>query len=156
VWTCISSVLHETLTDKHRFAPLLEKNATLIAPSKVIITGSVAGIAVGSLGQYAAYSYAASKAAVLHLTRNLAVELGPRHIRVNGIAPGFFPSKMANAIMGAQGGVEELSKASPNGRVGEAEDVAAAVVFLSSRAAGHVNGDTLVLDGGRMLAGSRL
>lgn len=48
------------------------------------MTGSVAGLAVGSMGQYAAFSYSASKAAVLHLARNLAVELGPRHILVNG------------------------------------------------------------------------
>ncbi|KAF2277181.1 NAD(P)-binding protein [Westerdykella ornata] len=139
-----------------KFAPLLTKRATTASPSRVIVTGSVAGIAVGSLGASAAYSYAASKAAVLHLVRNLAVELGPRHILVNGIAPGFFPSKMANVLMERSGGVEALERANPNGRVGRPEDVAAAVVFLSSRAAGHVNGDTIVLDGGKMLGSARL
>lgn len=119
-------------------------------PSKVIITSSVAGLAVGSLGATASYSYSASKAAVIHLTRNLAVELGPRHILVNSIAPGFFPSKMANELLKRSGGVDALSKANPNGRLGKAEDVAAAVVYLSSRAGGHVNGETVVLDGGKI------
>ena len=63
---------------------------------------------------------------------------------------------MANELIEMNGGKEELSRVSPNGRVGEAEDVAAAVVFLSSRAGGHINGDTLVLDGGNMLASARL
>lgn len=61
---------------------------------------------------------------------------------------------MANVLMEKSGGTEALNKANPNGRVGRAEDIAAAVVFLSSRAGGHVNGDTIVLDGGKML-GSR-
>jgi NAD(P)-dependent dehydrogenase (short-subunit alcohol dehydrogenase family) len=93
---------------------------------------------------------------VLHLARNLAVELGPKHILVNAIAPGFFMSKMAAGLMEAQGGEEELGKQSPNGRVGRPEDIAGAVVFLSSRAGGHVNGDTIVLDGGKILGSSRL
>ena len=93
---------------------------------------------------------------MLHLARNLAIELGPRHVLVNGIAPGFFMSKMAAGLINAQGGEEALGRQSPNGRVGRPEDVAAAVVYLSSRAGGHVNGDTIVLDGGKMLAGGRL
>ncbi|KAF1844435.1 bile acid 7-dehydroxylase 1/3 [Cucurbitaria berberidis CBS 394.84] len=139
-----------------RFAPLLEKAGSREDPSRVIITGSVAGIGAGSLGESGAYSYAASKAAVLHLARNLAVELGPRHILVNSIAPGFFMSKMAAGLMEKIGGVEALNKSSPNGRVGKPEDVAAAVVFLSSRAGGHVNGDTLVLDGGKIWGSGKL
>lgn len=111
---------------------------------------------VGSIGKVGAYSYAASKAAVLHLARNLAVELGPRHILVNGIAPGFFMSKMAKDLINQQGGEEALGKESPNGRVGRPEDVAATVVFLSSRAGGHVNGETVRLDGGKLLGSNRL
>jgi NAD(P)-dependent dehydrogenase (short-subunit alcohol dehydrogenase family) len=139
-----------------KFTPLLAKNATLDDHSRVIVTGSVAGLTVGSLGDAGAYSYAASKAAVLHLARNLAVELGPKRILVNGIAPGFFMSKMAKGLMEQSGGVDELEKANPNGRVGRPEDVAAAVVYLSSRAGGHVNGDTIVLDGGKIWGSSRL
>lgn len=140
-----------------RFAPLLQKNATLENPSRVIVTGSISGIGLGSVHtKNAAPAYSASKAAVLHLARNLAVELGPRHILVNGLAPGFFPTKMADGIIGAGGGEEAMAKLSPNGRLGRPEDVAAAVVYLCSRGSGHVNGDTIVLDGGKLLASSVL
>jgi NAD(P)-dependent dehydrogenase (short-subunit alcohol dehydrogenase family) len=140
-----------------RFAPLLQKNATLDEPSRVLVTGSVAGIGVGTVGNAnATFGYSASKAAVLHLARNLAVELGPRHILVNGIAPGFFPSKMANGLLEQSGGQEAMAKGSPNGRLGRAEDIAGVVVFLCSRAASHVNGDTVVIDGGKILASGKL
>ncbi|KAH7055840.1 gluconate 5-dehydrogenase [Macrophomina phaseolina] len=133
-----------------KFAPLLEKAATKESPARAIVTGSVAGIGIGATGPHGTPAYSASKAAVLHLARNLAVELGPRGILVNGIAPGFFPSKMANGLMELSGGQEQLAATSPNRRLGQLEDIAAAVVYLSSRAAGHVNGDTIVLDGGKL------
>lgn len=88
----------EDETNGDRFAPLLQKNATIEDPSRVIITASVAGIGIGTLGKNATFGYSASKAAVIHLAKNLAVELGPRHILTNAIAPGFFPSKMANDL----------------------------------------------------------
>ncbi|EMD58603.1 hypothetical protein GGP41_006058 [Bipolaris sorokiniana] len=140
-----------------KFAPLLTKAASVQDPARVIVTGSVAGIGTGSVGgDSAAFSYAVSKAAVLHLVRNLAVELGPRHVLVTGIAPGFFASKMTDVVMQQAGGEEALGKATPNGRVGRPEDIAAAVVFLSSRAGSHVNGDTIVLDGGKIHGGVKL
>ncbi|KAF2653072.1 NAD(P)-binding protein, partial [Lophiostoma macrostomum CBS 122681] len=139
-----------------KFAPLLQKRATIDDPSRVIVTSSVAGIGVGSMGENAAYSYSASKAAVLHLARNLAVELGPRHILVNGLAPGFFPTKIAKVILERYGGEEKMSKESPNQRLGRPEDIAAAVVYLCSRAGGHVNGNTLVIDGGKILGSTKL
>jgi len=139
-----------------KLTPLLTKAATVQDPSRVIVTGSVAGIGVGSLGETGSWSYSASKAAVLHLARNLAVELGPRHILVNGIAPGFFMSKMAGVLMEKAGGEEALGKTNPNGRVGKPEDIAAAVVYLSSRTGGHVNGDTIVLDGGKIHGSNKL
>ncbi|KAF2433580.1 gluconate 5-dehydrogenase [Tothia fuscella] len=140
-----------------KFAPLLEAKATQEDPSRVLITGSVAGIGVGTvLGPNSTFSYSASKAAVLHLTRNLAVELGPRNILTNAIAPGFFPSKMASGMIGEYGGIEKLAKSNPNGRLGQPEDIAGTVVFLCSRAAGHVNGDITVIDGGKMISAGRL
>lgn len=139
-----------------RFAPLLRKRATLENPSRVVCTASIAGIGIGSIGENATPGYSASKAAVLHLARNLAVTLGPEGILVNSIAPGFFPTRMANGLMELSGGVEELAKANPNKRLGRPEDVAGTVVYLCSRAASHVNGGHVVLDGGSVLGRSRL
>lgn len=87
---------------------------------------------------------------MIHLTRNLAVELGPRHILSNSIAPGFFPSKMASGLIAKYGGEEELGQLNPNGRLGRPEDFAGTVVFLASRAASHINGACVTLDGGGM------
>ena len=134
-----------------RFAPLLRKQASQNDPSRVVITASIAGIGVGTLGENATFGYSASKAAALHLTKNLALELGPQHILVNAIAPGFFPTKMASGLMELSGGVKKLAAASPNRRLGMPEDIAGTIVFLCSRAAGHVNGQPVVLDGGSVL-----
>ena len=95
-------------------------------------------------------------AAAIHLTRNLAVELGPRHILCNSIAPGFFPSKMASGLMELQGGEEAMAAQNPNGRLGRPEDIAGAVVYLSSRASSHVNGACITLDGGTLWGRGRL
>lgn len=136
-----------------KFAPLLTANASLDDPSRVIITGSVAGLGVGSLGDNATFSYSASKAAVIHLAKNLALELGPRGVITNAIAPGFFPSKMASGLIEQQGGLKALGEQSPNGRLGRAEDIAGTVVYLGSRAGSHLNGAVVVLDGGSILKG---
>jgi NAD(P)-dependent dehydrogenase (short-subunit alcohol dehydrogenase family) len=129
---------------------MLQKKGTIEDPSRVIITASVAGIGIGSLGNNATFGYSASKAAVIHLTKNLAVELGPRHILVNAIAPGFFPSKMASGLIGLSGGMEQLAAKNPNKRLGKPEDIAGLVVFLSSRASSHINGATITVDGGEV------
>lgn len=122
----------------------------------MVVTASIAGIGIGSLGENATFGYSASKAAVLHLARNLAVELGPRGILVNSIAPGFFPTKMANGLMELTGGTDELAKANPNKRLGKAEDIAGTVVYLCSRAASHLNGAHIVIDGGSVVGRSKL
>lgn len=93
---------------------------------------------------------------MIHLTRNLAVELGPRHILCNSIAPGFFPSKMASGLMDMQGGEAVMAKANPNGRLGKPEDIAGTVVYLASRASSHCNGANITLDGGGLWAKGRL
>lgn len=130
----------------------MQKKATIADPSRIIITASIAGIGVGSGGPNATFGYSASKAAVIHLAKNLAVELGPRHILVNSIAPGLFPSKMANDLIRMAGGAEQRAAKNPNGRLGQAEDIAGLVVFLSSRASSHINGATITVDGGEVLA----
>ena len=138
-----------------KLEPLMRKG-TIDDPARIIITGSVAGLGVGTMGENATYGYSASKAAVIHLAKNLAVELGPRFISCNAIAPGFYPSKMASGLMELQGGVDTLAKATPNQRVGHPEDIAGLVVFLASRAATHLNGAVIATDGGAILGRTKL
>ncbi|KAF2231390.1 NAD(P)-binding protein [Viridothelium virens] len=140
-----------------KFAPLLSKNATVDEPSRVLTTASVAGLGIGSVGtENSTPAYSASKAAVIHLTRNLAIELGPRHILCNSIAPGFFPTKMTNELMRLSGGRKALEEANPNGRLGLPEDIAALAVFLCGRGSGHINGETVAIDGGKLWARAKL
>jgi NAD(P)-dependent dehydrogenase (short-subunit alcohol dehydrogenase family) len=123
--------------------PLLEAAATPGQPARVINVGSVDGLHVPILETYA---YTASKAAVHHLTRHLARNLGPRGITVNAIAPGPFQSKMMKATLELHG--EEFAKASPLGRVGEPADMAGAAIYLASRASAWVTGVVIPVDGG--------
>ncbi|KIX93238.1 uncharacterized protein Z520_11093 [Fonsecaea multimorphosa CBS 102226] len=139
-----------------KFAPLLQKRASTENPSRVIVTASVAGIGVGSLGENATFAYSASKAAAIHLAKNLAVELGPRGIITNAVAPGFYPTKMASGLMELQGGQAALAAEVPNKRLGRPEDIAGLVVFLSSRAASHINGAVITTDGGSVLSRGKL
>ncbi|KAF8473556.1 hypothetical protein BDZ91DRAFT_714932 [Kalaharituber pfeilii] len=133
-------------------APLLTPPTPSSPPSRVITLGSIAGIIPGVTNSpYSTFGYSASKAAVHHLTRNLALELGPRGILVNCIAPGFFPSKMADGLIGAEGGIEELGRQNPNGRLGRPEDIAGTLVWLCGKAGEHVNGVIVPLDGGKRL-----
>ncbi|KAH7141229.1 hypothetical protein B0J13DRAFT_54059 [Dactylonectria estremocensis] len=138
------------------FTPMLQQTASLRDPSRVIITASVAGLGIGTVGAQGTYGYSASKAAAIHLGRNLAIELGPRHITVNSICPGFFPSKMSNGLIAMSGGADEIGKANPMGRLGLPEDIAGVVVYLASRAGSHVNGEAIAIDGGAMWAKGEL
>jgi len=139
-----------------KFEPLLKKRASTENPSRIIVTASVAGLGVGTLGENATYAYSASKAAVIHLAKNLAVELGPRGIVTNAVAPGFYPTKMASGLMELQGGQAALAAEVPNKRLGQPEDIAGLVVFLSSRAASHINGAVITTDGGSLLSRGKL
>ncbi|KAL1952521.1 hypothetical protein VTO42DRAFT_5089 [Malbranchea cinnamomea] len=139
-----------------KFEPLLRRRASLEDPSRIIITGSVTGLGIGTLGANATYGYSVSKAAAMHLAKQLAVELGPRGILTNAIAPGFFPTKMTTGLMEKEGGQSKFAADTPNRRLGRPEDVAALVVFLASRAGSHINGEIITTDGGSLLAKGRL
>lgn len=136
--------------------PLLEAAASKEDPARVLVIGSTAGCNVPHVGDHGTIMYSTSKAAVNHLARNLAVELGPKNITSNIIAPGFFPSKLAQGLISNLGGVEELSKDNPMGRLGEPEDIAGVAVFLCSRAGGYVNGVDISVDGAARLSAGRL
>lgn len=109
---------------------------------RIINMTSVVGI-MGNAGQA---NYAASKAGLIGLTKAMARELAPRGITVNAIAPGFIVSPMTDAL--EEAARERLASQIPLGRLGTAEDVAAAVEFLASDAAAYVTGQVLPVDGG--------
>ncbi|KIX91960.1 uncharacterized protein Z520_12349 [Fonsecaea multimorphosa CBS 102226] len=120
------------------FAPLLEAAGTPEDPARVVVVSSTAGTNVHHVGEHGTIMYSASKAAAHHLTRNLAVELGPRNITTNTVAPGFFPSKLANGLIEILGGEEDLKKSNPRQRLGMPEDIAGVMLFLTSPVAGYM------------------
>ena len=109
---------------------------------RIVNIGSV----VGSIGNAGQVNYAASKAGMLGFTRALAREVGSRNITVNCVAPGFIDTDMTRSLKPEQ--KTALLGQVPLGRLGEASDVAAAVLFLASPAAGYVTGSTLHVNGG--------
>ncbi|KAH6882519.1 hypothetical protein BKA58DRAFT_20791 [Alternaria rosae] len=137
------------------FAPLLERAGTRQSPSRVIIVSSTAGTTVPHVGEHGTIMYSISKAAAHHLSRQLAVELGPRNITTNTVAPGFFPSKLANGLIEMLGGQQELEDNNPRKRLGEPEDIAGVMVFLCSPAGAYINGEDIAVDGGMRLASGR-
>jgi len=138
------------------FTPMLSASGTPRDPSRVIIVSSTAGTNVHHVGDHGTIMYSASKAAAHHLSRNFAVELGPRNITTNTVAPGFFPSKLANGLIELLGGQDELERENPRGRLGEPEDIAGVMLFLCSRAGNYINGEYISVDGGARLGAGRL
>lgn len=126
--------------------PLLRRSARAEAPARVINIGSIAGLKPAGLH---AYSYAASKAAILMLTRDLAADLAKDDITVNAVVPGFFPSRMtAHLRDDAHGIPPEVIEQIPLRRFGRPEDIAGTVIFMCSRAGAYLTGTQIVLDGG--------
>jgi NAD(P)-dependent dehydrogenase (short-subunit alcohol dehydrogenase family) len=125
------------------FLPLLEEAATQDDPARIVNVGSIDGLHVPPMHTY---SYSSSKAALHHLTRVLARELGPRHVTVNAVAPGPFESKMMAATLDAFG--KEIAARAPLGRIGRPDDMAGVVVYLTSRAGSYVTGSVIAVDGG--------
>ena len=121
--------------------PLLKKAATDHL-AKVLHIASIDGV---SVNPQETYSYAASKAGLIHLTRRMALKLAPERIAVSAIAPGAFASTMNKD---ARDRGDEIAKRIPLGRIGTPEDMAGAAIYLASRAGDYVVGSTLIVDGG--------
>ena len=128
------------------FIRLLEKAATSVDPARVINIGSMDGLHIPTVAHTGTFAYTSSKAAVHHLTRHLAVTLAPRHITVNAIAPGFFPSKMTEYIFGEH--LADIEENSLEKRVGKPEEMAAVAIYLCSKGGAYTNGAVIPVDGG--------
>jgi dehydrogenase/reductase SDR family member 4 len=116
--------------------------------------GSIVTIA-STAGLYPAAglgAYGVSKAALIQLTKQLAMELGDRHIRVNAVAPGTVQTRFAEALWKDEGTGNQLRKLISMGRFGQPNEVANAVTFLTSDAASYINGAVLTIDGGFVYA----
>ena len=120
----------------------LRKAASKERPAKVINVASVDGIGVNP---QETYSYAASKAGLIHLTKRLALRLIADNIVMSAIAPGAFASDMNIA---ARDNPEAVARRIPANRIGTEEDMAGAAIYLASRAGDYVVGATIVVDGG--------
>ncbi|HEX6707892.1 MAG TPA: SDR family oxidoreductase [Albitalea sp.] len=117
-----------------------------LRPAKVINIASIDGVSVNPMETY---SYAASKAGLIHLTKRMSLRLIQDNIVVNAIAPGAFASDMNRDARDHAG---EVSARVPAGRIGQDDDMAGAAIYLASRAGDYVVGTTLVVDGGVTLA----
>ncbi len=126
-----------------RFLPLLRAGASAERPSTVINIGSVGALKIGPREVYA---YQASKAAIHWLVKALAKKLGPEHITVNAIAPGFFESDMT--VITSDAMREMVVSMVPRRRTGEAADMAGAAIYLASRAGAYVTGSVIPVEGG--------
>ncbi|MFT4510619.1 SDR family oxidoreductase [Caballeronia sp. 15711] len=127
------------------FTPMLRKAATSHL-SKVINIASIDGI---SINAQETYSYAASKAGLIHLTRRMALRLAQDGIVVSAIAPGAFASDMNKD---ARDRSDHVAEQIPARRIGLPEDIAGAAIYLASRAGDYVMGSALIVDGGMMHA----
>ena len=110
------------------------------------------GPTAGQRGEAYHVDYAATKGALISMVKGLCVEYGPRDITVNCVAPGWIDTEMS-AKPYADGGLGQIEKGIPLGRVASAEDVAGPIVFLCSDLARHITGEVLNINGGSVLCG---
>jgi 3-oxoacyl-[acyl-carrier protein] reductase len=135
-------VLSVNLTSAFRLSRACLRGMMKRRFGRIVSITSVVGV-TGNAGQG---NYAASKAGMIGMSKSLAAEVASRNITVNCVAPGFIASPMTDALNDKQ--KEAIMGTIPAGRLGEGQDVAAAVVYLASREAGYVTGQTLHVNGG--------
>ena len=146
------------MTDAH-WHRTVEVNLTSIFHTVRLAAGMVAdggrivlvSSTAGQRGEAFHADYAATKGALISLTKSVAVELAPRDVTVNCVAPGWIDTEMVSQPMGERRA--EIERAIPLGRIASAEDVAGPIVFLCSSLARHVTGEILNVNGGSVLCG---
>jgi len=139
-------VIDVNLTGVFLFAQAAGRVMIERSGGSIVNIASVAGLQGGPPEVMNTVVYNASKGGVIAFTRDLACKWARHGIRVNSIAPGWFPSGMSNFVLDRHG--DELTRHIPLGRFGGPEDLKGAVAFLASDASAYVTGHTLVVDGG--------
>ncbi len=142
-------VIDTNLTGTFLFSQAVGREMLKRQSGCMINIASIAGM-TGSVSTSHWAGYAASKAGVIGLTRELAATWGRSNIRVNAIAPGFFHSRLADAaIVHAE---PQIKATSPIGRVGREGELKGVAIFLAADASSYITGQTIVVDGGRTIA----
>ena len=136
------SIIDTNLSSVYRMSKAVLRAMMKARRGRIITITSVVGV-MGNAGQA---NYAAAKAGVIGFSKSLAREVGSRGITVNAIAPGFIDTDMTKALDDSQR--DALLSQVPLNRLGQPEDIAAAVVFLASPAGGYITGETLHVNGG--------
>lgn len=145
-WSKVMNVNNAGLfTLTQSLLPFLMESSTKDDPARVVNVGSVMGSVAMAEGTYA---YAASKAAVHHITKFMAAEYADRHVTFNAIAPGPFVSKMTAFATSDEASRERIGAEIPLGRMGREDDIAGCLQFLCSRAGSYVTGAILPVCGG--------
>lgn len=139
-------IIDTNLTSVYRLSKACLRAMTKARKGRIISISSVVG-ASGNAGQT---NYAAAKAGLIGFTKSLAREVGARGITVNAVAPGFIDTDMTRALPDTQR--EALLTSIPLNRLGQPEEIAAAVAFLASPGAAYISGETLHVNGGMYMA----
>jgi 3-oxoacyl-[acyl-carrier protein] reductase len=140
------AIINTNLSSVYRLSKACLRDMMKQRKGRIITISSVVG-AAGNAGQT---NYAAAKAGVIGFTKSLAREVGARGVTVNAVAPGFIDTDMTRSLPEAQR--EALLKEIPLQRLGQPEEIAAAVAFLASAQAAYITGETLHVNGGMYMA----
>jgi NAD(P)-dependent dehydrogenase (short-subunit alcohol dehydrogenase family) len=139
-------VLDVNLVGLFHLSQLVGRHMLASGGGSIVNVASILGVVAS--GQIPQASYSASKAGVINLSRELAVQWARRGVRVNALCPGWFPSEMTDELFADEAGARFLRRNTPMGRGGEAHELDGALLFLASDAGSFVTGQTLVVDGG--------
>ena len=137
-------VINANITGTFLMSQVVGRHMIERSKGSIVNVASIAGLGGGQLNTV---GYNASKAAVINLTRALAVEWGKYNIRVNAVAPGMFPTRMTEAIIERAEAI--YNAMTPLGRIGKTGELAPSVLFLASEGASYITGQVVPIDGGR-------